>query len=196
MFSLFGQLFSLVRSLRMDFESRIFPRIGAFGRYNRIVVFFTWIPNFAVAFNLFSNVFFTLMPESYHCAPDPSLLPAAWPFSNLSEQESLNFTIPWVKGSGLSHCELYKYPANFTNFTDNMPRETVACTRGWEYTEAAGLHSNYVTQVSMMCTFYLHCWKLDHMYEYNFSRALYQIHRELNHQKMRLNGAYIHMVYN
>ncbi|XP_023646596.1 putative solute carrier family 22 member 31 [Paramormyrops kingsleyae] len=135
----------------MDFESRIFPRIGAFGRYNRIVVFFTWIPNFAVAFNLFSNVFFTLIPESYHCAPDPSLLPAAWAFSNLSEQESLNFTIPWVKGSGLSHCELYKYPANFTNFTDNMPREAVACTRGWEYTEAAGLHSNYVTQWNLVC---------------------------------------------
>lgn len=134
----------------MDFEVRIYPRIGGFGRYNRIVVFFSWIPNFAVALNLFCDIFFTLIPESYNCKPDPSLLPSGFLPSNLSQQEYLNFTIPWVKGSGLSHCELYKYPANFTNFTGTFPKEVVHCTRGWEYTQEVGLQSNFVTEVSVV----------------------------------------------
>ncbi|XP_036399051.1 putative solute carrier family 22 member 31 [Megalops cyprinoides] len=135
----------------MDFETRIYPRIGGFGRYNRTVAFFSWIPNFAVALNLFSDIFYTLIPETYHCKPDPSLLPAAFLLSNLSKQEYLNFTIPWVEGSGLSHCELYKYPANYTNFTEKVPKEVVPCTRGWEYTHEAGLQTNYVTEWNLVC---------------------------------------------
>ncbi|XP_061101052.1 putative solute carrier family 22 member 31 [Conger conger] len=135
----------------MDFETRIYPRIGGFGRYNRIVAFFSWIPNFAVALNLFCDIFFTLIPESYHCKPDPSLLPSGVLLSNLSQQEYLNFTIPWVKGSGLSHCELYKYPANFTNFTETLPKEVVHCTTGWEYAHDVGLQSNYVTEWDLVC---------------------------------------------
>lgn len=140
-----------VRSQTMDFETRIYPRIGGFGRYNRIVAFFSWIPHFAAVLNLFCDIFFTLIPESYHCKPDPSLLPSAFLLSNISEQEYLNFTIPWVEGSGLSHCDLYKYPANFTNLTETLPKEVVHCTQGWEYTHQAGLQSNYVTEVSVQC---------------------------------------------
>ncbi|KAI1889914.1 hypothetical protein AGOR_G00167820 [Albula goreensis] len=141
----------------MDFETRIYPRIGGFGRYNRIVAFFSWIPNFAVALNRFCDIFFTLIPESYHCKPDPSLLPSTFIRSNFSHQEYLNFTIPWVKGSGLSHCELFKYPANFTNFTEKVPIEVVHCTKGWEYSQEAGLQSNYVTEWDLVCENY---WKI------------------------------------
>ncbi|KAJ8417786.1 hypothetical protein AAFF_G00226290 [Aldrovandia affinis] len=140
----------------MDFETRIYPRIGGFGRYNRIVAFFSWIPHFSVALNLFCDIFFTLIPESYHCKPDPSLLPSAFLLSNLSKQEYLNFTIPWVEGSGLSHCDLYKYPANFTNLTEKLPKEVVHCT-AWEYTQEAGLQSNYVTEWNLVCGNY---WKI------------------------------------
>ncbi|XP_041125138.1 putative solute carrier family 22 member 31 [Polyodon spathula] len=139
----------------MDFETKIFPRTGGFGPYNRSVAVFSWISNFAVVLSLFSEVFFTLKPVSYHCRPDPSLLPSET--LNLSDQELLNVSIPWVKGSGLSHCELYKYPANFSNFTINFPKETVQCTQGWEYTTGAGLETNIVTQWDLVCQNY---WKI------------------------------------
>lgn len=133
----------------MEFETKIYPNIGGYGRYNRIVTLFSWFPNFAVSLNLFSDVFFTLVPESYHCKPDLTLLPSPDVFGNLSRQEYLNLTIPWVKGSGFSRCELYKYPANVSNQTGDPLREAVQCTGGYEYSKPAGLQNNLVTEVSV-----------------------------------------------
>lgn len=131
----------------MDYETKVFPHAGGYGRYNRIVVVFSWFPNFAVMLNLFSDVFFTLIPDSYHCKPDPQLLPSAFLLSNFTRQGYLNLTVPWVKGTGLSHCELFKYPPNTSDFSENVPRERVTCTKGWEYAHVAGLQSNFVTEV-------------------------------------------------
>lgn len=133
----------------MEFETKIYPQIGGYGRYNRIVTLFSWFPNFAVSLNLFSDVFFTLTPESYHCKPDLALFPAPSVLGNLSRQAFLNLTVPWLKGSGFSHCELYKYPLNTSNFTGSAPRDTVPCTVGWEFAKPAGLQNNLVTEVSM-----------------------------------------------
>ncbi|XP_076142908.1 putative solute carrier family 22 member 31 [Alosa pseudoharengus] len=142
----------------MDFESKIYPQIGGYGRYNRIVTIFSWFPNFAVTLNLFCDVFYTLTPESYHCKPDPSLLPSGFLPSNFSKQAYLNFTIPWDKDSaGLSHCELYRYSSNYTNITDNLPKQRVPCTKGWEYAKPAGLESNFVTEWNLVCGDY---WKI------------------------------------
>lgn len=140
----------------MDFESKIYPQIGGYGRYNRIVTIFSWFPNFAVTLNLFCDVFYTLTPESFRCKPDPSLLPSGFLLSNLSKQAYLNFTIPWDKEGGLSHCELYKYSSNYTNITENIPRERVPCTKGWDYAKPAGLQSNFVTEVSLNLHFNCH----------------------------------------
>ncbi|KAL7830918.1 hypothetical protein SRHO_G00304200 [Serrasalmus rhombeus] len=141
----------------MEFEAKVYPQIGGFGRYNRVVTVFSWFPNFAVSLNLFCDVFFTLVPESYHCKPDPSLLPSTLLLSNFSRQAYLNLTIPWVNGSGLSHCELYRYPTNLTNFTEKVHREVVPCTRGWQYSKPAGLQSNFVTEWNLVCGNY---WKV------------------------------------
>ncbi|XP_059215507.1 putative solute carrier family 22 member 31 [Centropristis striata] len=143
--------------LQMDYERKIFPQTGGYGRYNRLVVLFSWFPNFAVMLNLFSDVFFTLIPDSYHCKPDPQLLPCAFLPSNFSRQGYLNLTIPWVNGSGLSHCELFKYPANTSDFSEKVPRLRVSCTAGWEYAHVAGLHSNFVTEWNLVCSNY---WKI------------------------------------
>ncbi|KAL6461378.1 hypothetical protein MHYP_G00295220 [Metynnis hypsauchen] len=141
----------------MEFEAKVYPQIGGFGRYNRVVTVFSWFPNFAVSLNLFCDVFFTLVPESYHCKPDPSLLPSTLLLSNFSRQAYLNLTIPWVNGSGLSHCELYRYPTNLTNFTEKVHREVVPCTRGWQFSKPAGLQSNFVTEWNLVCGNY---WKV------------------------------------
>ncbi|KAK7913240.1 hypothetical protein WMY93_013451, partial [Mugilogobius chulae] len=111
------------RCVQMDYEGKVFPLTGGYGRYNRIVVIFSWFPNFAVVLNLFSDVFFTLIPEDYHCKPDPQLLPSAF----------------------------------LLNLSDNAPRERVSCTRGWEYHQAAGLQSNFVTEWDLVCSEY---WKI------------------------------------
>ncbi|XP_062845796.1 putative solute carrier family 22 member 31 [Trichomycterus rosablanca] len=141
----------------MEFESKIFPQIGGFGRYNRLVTVFTWFPHFAVSLNVFCDIFLTLVPESYQCRTDPELLPPSLLLSNLSRQAYLSFTVPWVNGTGLSHCQLYKYPQNWTNLTDRVHREVVPCTRGWRYGKAAGLRSNFVTEWNLVCEDY---WKI------------------------------------
>ncbi|XP_034536346.1 putative solute carrier family 22 member 31 [Notolabrus celidotus] len=142
---------------QMDYETKIFPHTGGYGRYNRIVVVFSWFPNFAVMLNLFTDVFYTLIPDSYHCKPDPHLLPSTFLLSNFTSQGYLNFTIPWINGSGLSHCELFKYPPNISDFSVNVPRERVSCTKGWEYAHVAGLESNFVTEWNLVCRDY---WKI------------------------------------
>ncbi|KAM7406027.1 hypothetical protein PAMP_000432 [Pampus punctatissimus] len=141
----------------MDYETKVFPHTGGYGRYNRIVVVFSWFPNFAVMLNLFSDVFYTLIPDSYHCKPDPELLPSAFLLSNFSRQGYLNLTIPWVNGTSLSHCELFKYPPNTSDISENVPRERVSCTKGWEYVHIAGLQSNFVTEWNLVCSDY---WKI------------------------------------
>lgn len=141
----------------MDYETKVFPHTGGYGRYNRIVVVFSWFPNFAVMLNLLSDVFYTLIPESYHCKPDPELLPSSFLLGNLSRQAYLNLTIPRVEGSGLSHCQLFKYARNSSDFSESAPREKVACTQGWEYLTAAGLQSNFVTEWNLVCDDY---WKI------------------------------------
>ncbi|XP_029111878.1 putative solute carrier family 22 member 31 [Scleropages formosus] len=153
----------------MDFDSRIYPRIGGFGRYSRAVVSLSWPCGFAVALAFFSDVFFTLLPDSYRCRTDPALLPAALPLGNLSEAALLNVSVPWEPESGWSRCQLYRYPRNSSGnissgtsewsrpAEDHVPREAVPCTRGWHFSTSAGLHSNYVTEWNLVCENY---WKV------------------------------------
>lgn len=141
----------------MEFETKIYPKIGGYGRYNRIVTLFSWFPNFAVSLNLFSDVFFTLVPESYHCKPDLALLPPSDFIGNLSKQAYLNLTVPWRKGSGYSRCELYKYPVNLSDLAANLTREVVQCTGGYEFSKPAGLQHNLVTEWNLVCADY---WKI------------------------------------
>ncbi|XP_029946654.1 putative solute carrier family 22 member 31 [Salarias fasciatus] len=152
-----GPSASTASRLHMDYEAKVFPHTGGYGRYNRVVVVFSWFPNFAVMLNLYCDVFYTLIPESYHCKPDPELLPASFLLSNFSGQGYLNLTIPRVEGSRLSHCELFKYPHNSSDLSERAPRERVACTRGWEYITSAGLTSNFVTEWNLVCDDY---WKI------------------------------------
>ncbi|XP_061620212.1 putative solute carrier family 22 member 31 [Phyllopteryx taeniolatus] len=141
----------------MDYEAKVFPHSGGYGRYNRLVVTFSWFPSFAVMMNLFSDVFYTAIPDAYHCKPDPRLLPPAFLLTNLSKAAYLNLTVPWVNGTGLSHCELYKYPPNSSDFSEGVARERVSCTKGWDYAPVSGLRSNFVTEWNLVCSDY---WKI------------------------------------
>ncbi|XP_029000701.1 putative solute carrier family 22 member 31 [Betta splendens] len=143
----------------MDYDTKVFPHTGGYGRYNRVVVVFSWFPSFAVLLNLFSDVFYTLIPDSFHCRADPQLLPPAVLLGNLSTQDYVSLVFPWDNGTGTgrSRCELYKYPPNASELPRHVRRERVACTRGWEYSQVAGLHSNFVTEWNLVCSDY---WKI------------------------------------
>ncbi|XP_068596998.1 putative solute carrier family 22 member 31 [Brachionichthys hirsutus] len=142
---------------QIDYEATVLPRTGGYGRYNRAVVVFSWFPNFAVMLNLFSDVFYTLIPDAFHCKPDPQLLPGGVLPSNLTRQRTLNLTVPWLNGTGLSRCELFKYAPNASDFSEHVARDRVPCTEGWEYAHGAGLQSNYVTEWNLVCHDY---WKI------------------------------------
>ncbi|KAM9825803.1 putative solute carrier family 22 member 31 isoform 2-T2 [Syngnathus typhle] len=118
----------------MDYDAKVFPYSGGYGRYNRMVVAFSWFPSFAVMCNLFSDVFYTAIPDAYHCQADPRLLPSGFLLANLSKSLYLNLTVPWVNGTGLSHCELYKYPPNSSDLSQRVPREkwNLVCGDYWK----------------------------------------------------------------
>ncbi|MED6267237.1 hypothetical protein CHARACLAT_010132 [Characodon lateralis] len=142
--------------LQMDYEAKIFPQSGGYGRYNRVVVVFSWFPTFAVMLNLFSDVFYTLIPSMYRCKPDPEQLPSSFLLSNYSKQDYLNLTLSWANGSGLSPCELW-YNANTSDLSGEVPQKTASCTTGWEYSTVVGLQSNFVTEWNLVCDNY---WKI------------------------------------
>ncbi|KAM8946256.1 putative solute carrier family 22 member 31 isoform 2-T2 [Pelodytes ibericus] len=50
----------------MDFDGRVWPLVGGFGRYTRLVVAASWLPNVALALCFFSEVLYTAAP-SYLC---------------------------------------------------------------------------------------------------------------------------------
>uniref|UniRef100_A0A8C6MIU9 Solute carrier family 22 member 31 n=1 Tax=Nothobranchius furzeri TaxID=105023 RepID=A0A8C6MIU9_NOTFU len=119
----------------MDYETKILPHAGGYGRYNRLAVVFSWFPSFAVTLNLFSDVFYTLIPDTYHCKPDPSLLPSAFLPSNLTKQDYLDLTIPWVNGSALPSGLFYRicFTLGGCKLTCSLPLQwNLVCSDYWK----------------------------------------------------------------
>ncbi|XP_075045151.1 putative solute carrier family 22 member 31 [Mixophyes fleayi] len=54
----------------MDFDGRVWPLAGGFGRYTRLVAAASWLPNVLVALGFFSDKLFTSLPE-YRCPGEP-----------------------------------------------------------------------------------------------------------------------------
>lgn len=129
---------------KMDYEAKFFPRIGGFGRYTKKVVVWSWFPSFAVALSLASSAFLTMVPTTFHCRPDPPLLPAC----SLPMEEALRPGIPLDQNGKPSCCELLMY----VNGSNEAPGSSdgwqkVPCTRGWLYSTEVGLQNNFVTEV-------------------------------------------------
>ncbi|XP_078526956.1 putative solute carrier family 22 member 31 [Lissotriton helveticus] len=139
----------------MDFDTRVAPQVGGFGRYSRLLAAASWLPNVLLALACFSEVFYAAEPE-HHCRPDPALLPGT--LANLTGTELLNASVPRLPppASGLSRCELYHYSktdgtAIPSNGTRPQINGTGPCTRGWDYHSEAGLERNIVTKWDLVC---------------------------------------------
>ncbi|KAM4720625.1 putative solute carrier family 22 member 31 [Rhinophrynus dorsalis] len=50
----------------MDFDGRVWPLVGGFGRYTRLVAAASWLPNVALAAGFFSEFIYTVAPK-YQC---------------------------------------------------------------------------------------------------------------------------------
>ncbi|XP_029464466.1 putative solute carrier family 22 member 31 [Rhinatrema bivittatum] len=132
----------------MDFDGRVLPRVGGFGRFSRLLAAALWLPNVALALGFFSELLYTEVPE-HHCRPDPALLPE--PLRNLSGPQLLEAALPPLPppAAGWSRCQLYRYPQpgeGRSNQTEPEP-----CTRGWEYGPSAGLQRNIISQWDLVC---------------------------------------------
>ncbi|KAJ1083921.1 hypothetical protein NDU88_004076 [Pleurodeles waltl] len=139
----------------MDFDTRIAPQVGGFGRYSRLLAAASWLPNVLLALSCFSEVFYAAVPE-HHCRPDPALLPGT--LASLTGFELLNASVPRLPppASGWSRCELYHYSeTNGTAIPSNGTRPQIngtgPCTRGWDYHSEAGLERNIVTKWDLVC---------------------------------------------
>ncbi|XP_030060464.1 putative solute carrier family 22 member 31 [Microcaecilia unicolor] len=127
----------------MDFDGRILPRTGGFGRFSRLLAAALWLPNVALALGFFSELLYTEEPE-HHCRPDPSLLPL--PLRNLSGSDLLDAALP-PSSAGWSRCQLSRYQEP----GEQRSNESSPCTQGWEYGSSAGLRSNIISQWDLVC---------------------------------------------
>ncbi|XP_040266776.1 putative solute carrier family 22 member 31 [Bufo bufo] len=57
---------SLASQTRMDFDGKVWPLAGGFGRYTRLVAVASWLPNVFVSLGFFSDVLYTGAPD-YQC---------------------------------------------------------------------------------------------------------------------------------
>ncbi|XP_053305168.1 putative solute carrier family 22 member 31 [Spea bombifrons] len=56
----------------MDFDGRVWPLVGGFGRYTRLVAAASWLPNVALALGFFSELLYSA-PTGYQCRGDPGV---------------------------------------------------------------------------------------------------------------------------
>ncbi|KAE8608437.1 hypothetical protein XENTR_v10011501 [Xenopus tropicalis] len=72
----------------MEFDVRVWPRVGGFGRYTRLLAAATWLPNVALAMGFFSELMYTAVP-SYQCqgvSGDPCPGNSSWENSSNQSQ--------------------------------------------------------------------------------------------------------------
>ncbi|KAM4614168.1 putative solute carrier family 22 member 31 [Discoglossus pictus] len=56
----------------MDFDGRVWPQAGGFGRYTRLVAAASWLPNVVLAMGYFSELVY-LSPPGYQCRGDSNI---------------------------------------------------------------------------------------------------------------------------
>ncbi|XP_053550084.1 putative solute carrier family 22 member 31 [Bombina bombina] len=73
----------------MDFDGRVWPLAGGFGRYTRLVVAASWLPNVLLALGFFSELLYT-SPPGYKCRGKPDII--GEPCENNTRLELSNYT--------------------------------------------------------------------------------------------------------
>ncbi|XP_043914268.1 solute carrier family 22 member 17-like isoform X2 [Protopterus annectens] len=134
-------------SEQLDFEM-VLPKIGGFGRQQHLLVVLTWLPNIFIAFNLFSDIFFTLTPD-HHCRVTRTELPDF--LVNATEEELLNATIPLERDD---NGEWVRSQCNKFHYTNISLKENIKCTDGWDFLNFQALDTNMVTQWNLVCDNY------------------------------------------
>ncbi|XP_051830730.1 putative solute carrier family 22 member 31 [Antechinus flavipes] len=112
----------------------------------RLVVAASWLPNFALALALSSDLLLFQNPPFHHCRPDLALLPPN--LRTLDGPALLNVSLPWLPLSNTwSPCLLLQYLG-----PDSKPNGTRPCTRGWEFERpTSGLLRTPITQWNLVC---------------------------------------------
>lgn len=113
----------------MDFDGKVWPSAGGFGRYTRLVAAASWLPNVILSLGFYSDVLYTSAPE-HQClgvtggpcggenssSPGATLsngssCPGGWGLQSQSWLESTIITQVRWQGAGSARTRLYMSPS-------------------------------------------------------------------------------------
>ncbi|XP_017558041.1 solute carrier family 22 member 7-like [Pygocentrus nattereri] len=132
----------------MKFED-ILAEIGGFGRFQKLIVFLSFVSRLTLPCHFLLNNYIGAIP-SHHC--DISFLDAEGVFGNLTQEEKLTVSIPKNEDGIFASCHMFAEPQfqlldTKSNFT-NVP--LIQCPNGWEYDNSTFI-STLSTQWDLVC---------------------------------------------
>ncbi|KAJ8978569.1 hypothetical protein NQ317_012093 [Molorchus minor] len=130
----------------MDLDE-ILPRIGEFGKYQKLVIWFILLPAvFPCGFHAYNQLFMGITPEHWCNVPE---------LSSLERDAARNLSIPLETSLAgeLRFSKCYMYDFNFTSSNSNYTAkgtEIIPCNHGWIY-DMDNKTTSVVTEWNLVC---------------------------------------------
>ncbi|OQV24294.1 Carcinine [Hypsibius exemplaris] len=133
-------------------------KVGSFGKYQRLIVFFIILPAIVPsAFHSFNQMFIAAVPGDFHCRLPPTL-----DRYNLTAAQIQSLLPNAPEGEGKDQCHMYDFDYNFVISFDNdkgthvinqtIPPDhrQIECIYGYEYDRSI-YNSSIVTEWDLVC---------------------------------------------
>ncbi|XP_053711281.1 solute carrier family 22 member 7-like [Synchiropus splendidus] len=136
----------------MKFED-IITEINGFGRFQKMIIVFSFIGRFTLPCHFLLNNFISAVP-SHHCDLDDG-----GTLENLTLAQKLRVSIPVEDDGSLSSCQMFAEPQFHLlhNWSNSSQLSTVSCRRGWVYDNSTfkstitSQNGNSVTMLTLQC---------------------------------------------
>ncbi|XP_053713007.1 solute carrier family 22 member 7-like [Synchiropus splendidus] len=129
----------------MKFED-IITEINGFGRFQKMIIVFSFIGRFTLPCHFLLNNFISAVP-SHHCNLDDG-----GTLENLTLAQKLRVSIPVEDDGSLSSCQMFAEPQFHLlgNWSNSSQLSTVSCRRGWVYDNST-FKSTITSQWDLVC---------------------------------------------
>ena len=146
--------------MNMKFDHILDTYVGSCGRYQKLLILLLSIPSIFSALYAFEVIFSAGHMEHWCKVPQPQEGPAA----NLTQEEWLNLTVPWVEADGhweRSQCQVYTSNVSYVyeNVSMSNGTQTMSTCSSYEY-DTSVFKSTIVSEVChsfnrfRLCTFF------------------------------------------